>query len=219
MIRPVQDHNAVRILHCGQSVGNYERCSSVHQFIHSILHDLFRSRINGAGGFIQDQHRRIRYCRTCNGQKLSLSLTQSGSASGQHRIISLRQSLNKSISIGKFCCRVDFFIISIQFSVADVILYSSCKQTSILENDSKRSSKIRFFNLLNINSIISDLTILNIIETIDQVRNRRLSGSGRSYKGNLLPRTRFQFDIMEYDLSSVYPKSTSSNTTSPSSLI
>ena len=70
----------------------------------------------------------------------------------------------------------------------------------ILQYDAKGSSQIRLLDLIDIDAIITDLTILNIIETVDQIGNGGLTGSGRSDKGNLLTRLSIQLDIMKHDL-------------------
>ena len=49
-------------------------------------------------------------------------------------------------------------------------------------------SEIRFLNLVNVDSIITDLAVLDIIETVDQIGDRRLTCSGRSDECNLLSR-------------------------------
>ena len=69
-----QDHDAVTVFDSGQSVGDYKGGSSLHQFIHAVLYNFLGTDIDLAGIFIQNQHRRIRYCGSGNGQKLSLSL-------------------------------------------------------------------------------------------------------------------------------------------------
>ena len=69
-----QNHDAVTILDSGQSVGNDKGGSALHQFIHAVLYNFLSTGIDGAGSLIQDQHRRIRYCGSGNGQKLSLTL-------------------------------------------------------------------------------------------------------------------------------------------------
>ena len=45
-----------------------------HQGVHAILDQFFRPGINGGGGLIQNQHRRIRHSRPGDGQQLPLSL-------------------------------------------------------------------------------------------------------------------------------------------------
>ena len=69
-----QDHDAVTVFDSGQSVGDDKGGSALHQLIHAVLYDFLSTGINGAGSLIQDQHRRIRYCGSGDGQKLSLSL-------------------------------------------------------------------------------------------------------------------------------------------------
>ena len=66
-------------------------------------------------------------------------------------------------------------ICSIQFTVADVFFNSSCKQVSILKYDSQRTSQVILLNLGNVDSIVTDFTFLNIIETVDQICDRCLS--------------------------------------------
>ena len=70
----LQDHDAVTVAYCGKSVGDHKGCPAFHQLIHTILYKLFGTGINGAGGLVQDQDRRV--CNGCtgNGKKLPLAL-------------------------------------------------------------------------------------------------------------------------------------------------
>ena len=67
----------------------------------------------------------------------------------------------------------------------------------ILENYSKRPSKVCFLNLIDINTVIPDFAILNIIESVNQVCNRSLAGTRRSDKGNLLTGSCGYLNIMK----------------------
>lgn len=58
----------------------------------------------------------------------------------------------------------------------------------ILKNNPQGTPQICLFDLINIDAIIADLTILDIIEPVDQIRNGCLSGSGRSDECDLLSR-------------------------------
>ena len=69
-----QDHDAVTVFDSGQSVGDDKGGSALHQLIHAVLYNFLSTGIDGAGSLIQDQHRRIRYRCSGDGQKLSLSL-------------------------------------------------------------------------------------------------------------------------------------------------
>ena len=69
-----QDHNTVTVFNSRESVGDDKGGSALHQLIHAVLYNLLSTGIDGAGSLIQNQYRRIRYCGSGNGQKLSLSL-------------------------------------------------------------------------------------------------------------------------------------------------
>ena len=62
----------------------------------------------------------------------------------------------------------------------------------ILQNDTQGTTQIRLSDLVDVDAVVTDLTILNIIETVDQVGDRGLTGSGGTDKGNLLSRLRIQ---------------------------
>ena len=100
--------------------------------------------------------------------------------------------------MGKLCCLIDIFIGCIQSSVTDILHNRSGKQMCILKHNSKGPSQIILFNLVDVDSIVTDLSILYIVETIDQVGDRRLSGSGRAYEGNLLTRLCVKCEIVKY---------------------
>ena len=97
----------------------------------------------------------------------------------------------------KFCSCVDFFICCIQFTISDIVTDRSGKKMCILQNDSQGMAQIIFFDLCNVDSIVTNLTFLNIVETIDQVGDRCLSCTGRTYKCKFLTRFCIQADVMK----------------------
>ena len=68
----------------------------------------------------------------------------------------------------------------------------------ILQHHAQRTSQIILFNLIDIDIIIADLPIINIVEPVNQVGDRRLACPGRSDKRNLLPRFREQRNVMQH---------------------
>ncbi len=71
---------------------------------------------------------------------------------------------------------------------------------SVLQHDSQRTAQIRFLNLIDVDSVIPYLTVLNVIEAVNQVRNRGLTRAGRTDEGNLLSRLCIQLHVMENHL-------------------
>ena len=57
---------------------------------------------------------------------------------------------------------------------------------SFLQNDAERAAKIGFFDLVDIDAVITDLAVGDIIEPVDQVGDGGLAGTGGAHKGDLL---------------------------------
>ena len=95
----LQDHDTVTVAYCGKSVGDHEGCPAFHQLIHTILYQFFGTGINGTGGFVQDQDRRI--CNSCtgDGEKLSLALAQVCTVSTEKGVITLWKPADKTVSV------------------------------------------------------------------------------------------------------------------------
>ena len=66
----LHDHDAVSIADGGKPVGDDEGGSSLHQSVHPGLDQPLRPGINGRGGLVQNQHRRVRHCGPGNSQQL-----------------------------------------------------------------------------------------------------------------------------------------------------
>ena len=49
-------------------------------------------------------------------------------------------------------------------------------------------AQISFFDLVDVDTVISDLTVLDIVKTVDQVGDRGLSCTGGTDKGDFLTR-------------------------------
>ena len=58
----------------------------------------------------------------------------------------------------------------------------------ILQHNSERFAEIRLLDLVNIDTVITDLSVFNVIETVDQIGNGCFTCSCRSNKGYLLTR-------------------------------
>ena len=67
----------------------------------------------------------------------------------------------------------------------------------VLQYDAQRTAQIRFADLVDVDAVIPDLAILDIIETVDQVGDRRLAGTGRTDQSDLLPWLRIHPDVMQ----------------------
>ena len=97
---------------------------------------------------------------------------------------------DKAVGVGQLCRSDDLVIRGIQLSVTDILHNCPDKQVRILQYHTKGMAQIRLFDFVDVDAVVADFPVLNIVKTIDKVRDRRLAGPGGAYKGNLLPRCR-----------------------------
>ena len=77
-------------------------------------------------------------------------------------------------------CINDFFVGSIRFSVPDILHDCSGKQEDILLNNTDLSPQTVLRDIPHINTVDTDGSASNVIESGEQVAHRCLSASGRS---------------------------------------
>ena len=181
----LENDDQVAVTDRGQPVGNDKGSPSLHQLIHSRLDDLFCPRIDGAGRFVEDERRRIRDSRAGDRQELALALGEVCPVSCQHGVIAIRQTPDKAVGIGELCRADDLLLRGIQLTVADVIAHGAGKEVGILQDNAQRTAQISLSDLVDIDIIIADLSVLNIIEPVDQICDRSLTCTGRADKGDL----------------------------------
>ena len=102
--------------------------------------------------------------------------------------------------MGQARCLVYLFIRGIQLAVSDILHDGSGKQMGILQHDAQRTAQIRFFDLVDIDSVIADFSVLYIIKTVDQVGDRRFSCAGGANECQLLSGLRIQRYVMQNHL-------------------
>ena len=57
--------------------------------------------------------------------------------------------------------------------------------------------QVVFFNLIDIDPVVTNLAVLHIIKAVDQIGDRCFPGAGGSHKGNLLPRPCIYLNIVQ----------------------
>ena len=196
----VHNHNAVRVADGRQTVGNDKGSTSTHQSVHAVLHQLLGAGIDGRGGLIQDEHRRVGHSGPGNGNELPLALGQVGSVSGEHGVVSVRQAADKAVCVGQLGRRLTLLVGGLQVAVADVFQHCAGKQVGILKDDAQGAAQVRLFDLIDIDAVIADLAVGNVVETIYEVGNGGLACAGGTDKGDLLPRFGPQADVVENQL-------------------
>ena len=192
----LQNHDGVGVPHCGEAVGDHEGSPFCHQTVHALLDVFFRSRIDGARRLIEDQDRRLGYRRSRDIKKLSLALAQVRAIALKNGVIALWKPHDKGMGRCHLRRLNDLFIGSIQSSVADILHDRPRKQMGVLKYHGDVAAQLVPLNMADINAVDGDGPALDIVEAVDEVRDRRLSGSRGTHEGDLLSRLRVEADIL-----------------------
>ena len=192
----LQNHDGVGVAHGGEAMGDHEGSPFRHQTVHALLDVFFRSRIDGTRRFIEDQDRRLGYRRSRDIKKLPLALAQVRAIALKNGVIALWKPHDKGMGRCHLRCLNDLLVGGIKPSVPDIFHDRSRKQVGILKNHGDMAAQLVPLNMADINAVDSDGPTLDIVEAVDEVRDRRLSGSRGTHEGDLLPRPRVEADIL-----------------------
>ena len=80
-------------------MGDDKYGSALHELVHSFFDQRLGSGVNGRCCLVKNQHRRIGNGGTGNREKLALALGEVGSVGGQHRVVAVRQALDRVVDL------------------------------------------------------------------------------------------------------------------------
>src|SRR5699024_9951957 len=149
-----QDDDAVGVADGGQPVGDDEGGAAVHQAVHAGLDHRLGAGVDGAGGLVQDQHRRVGHRRPGNGQQLALALGQVGAVAGQHGVVAVGQPADEAVRVGQFGGHHAFFVGGVQPAVADVVHHGAGDQVGDLQGDAKRAAQVGLYDLSDVDTVV-----------------------------------------------------------------
>ena len=192
----LQNHDGVGVPHGGETVGDHEGGPFCHQTIHALLDVLFCSRIDRTRRFIEDQDRRLGYRRSRDIKKLPLALAQVRAVALKNGVIALWKPHDKGMGRCHLRRLNDLLVGGIKPSVPDIFHNRSRKQMRILKNHGDVAAQLVPLNMADINAVDGDGPALDIVKTVDKVRDRSLSGSRGTHEGDLLSRLRVEADIL-----------------------
>ena len=194
----IQHHDRVRVPDRRKPVRDDEHGAALHQIVHSLLHKRLGPRIDGRGRLIQDHHRRIRHRRAGDGDQLPLALGKLRAVRRQHRLIPVGQPGDEVIGVGE-SGRLDALLVrGVQSAVPDVFHHGTGEEVHVLKHHAERAAEIRLADLVDVDAVVADLTVRDIVETVDQIGDRRLPRAGGADEGDLLARLRIERNVVEY---------------------
>ena len=193
----LQHHNGVGIAHGGEAVGDDEAGAAIHQAVHTALHQSLGTGVDGGGGLVEDEHRRVSNGCAGDGQQLTLALRQVRTVAGQHGVVALGQALDEAVGVGQTGCGDALLVGGLQTAIADVLHDRAGEQVGILQHDAQRAAEVGFLDFMDVDAVVPDLAVLDVVEAVDEVGDGGLAGAGGADEGDLLARTAIEVDVVQ----------------------
>ena len=130
----MQDDDFIDPLNCGESMGDNQYCASHYESFQSFLYNSFRLRIEGGGGFVEQQDWCVLENCACQGNALALTARQLCAPFAGQSLVSFRLGRNEVMGIGGFGCRDHLIAGGTQTSIGDILSNRSWKEISLLRD-------------------------------------------------------------------------------------
>ena len=179
----IGDHQNLICLTDGiQAVCNHKQCFTLYQFIDCLLDITFIIGINTCSRFIQNDNRRVFQNTAGNRNSLLFAAGQGCATFTDDCLESIRQRHDKIIAAGFFCSLIDFFLGSVRFTHADIVVNGILEQVHPLENHADLFHQFGERYIPNICTTDCHFAGFHIPQPRQKVRNRGFATARRSHK-------------------------------------
>ncbi len=124
--------------------------------------------VDGTGGLVQNQHRRVGAGGAGDVQKLPLALAEAAALTGEDRLITVRQVADEAVRSRQPGRGLHLLVGGVQTAIADVVCHVPVKRwVSCRTTPSDRRRGV-FLNVPNIDAVVGDGAGLDLIEPVDK---------------------------------------------------
>ena len=155
---------------------------------------------------IKDHHRRILGQHPRNGNTLLLTAGEGDTPLADHRFIPIGKAFDGFIHTGGTSCLAHIFhhplAVLFRAGNADIFPYRSGKQEWLLQNDGHIFAQMCAADLIDVHAADGDsaAALLQIVQTIEQMHQRRFSAAGSSQNGKGLACWNGEGNIVQHRL-------------------
>ena len=182
----VQHDDAVGPLYRRQAVGDDDGGATDHRGFERALHQALGFGVERAGGFVQQQQRRILEQGARDRDALALAARQAHPALAQERGIALRQALDEIVGGGHLRRGDHLVVAGVRAAVADVFHGVEREDHGILRHDADRAAQRLQRQVTHVHAVEADAAGLRIVEAQQQLEQGGLAGAGRADHGHRL---------------------------------
>lgn len=175
-----QHKDLVGVCHGAEAVGDHHDGFSFHKFCKGFLHEHFVFRIEGRGGFVQQNDRRIFEQGAGDGNALALAARQGAAVFAENGFVALRQRAYKFVAVRCFC-RCDHGVIArLRIAQANVVHDGVVKKRHVLKHEGQMAHQAFRLYAADVLATHADRSLLHVPESGDELSDRALARAGRS---------------------------------------
>ncbi len=193
----LQHQYGVGVADCAQPVGDGKDGPSLHELVHALFDEGLGTGVDGGGGFVQDEHRRVGHGSPGDCQQLPLALGQVGAVGGDHGVIALRQAADEGVGVGDAGGGLNLLHGGVQLAKADVIGDGAGEEVGVLEDHAQGAAQVVLSDVLHVDAVIGHLSLLDVVESVDEVGDGGLAGAGGAHESDLLAGLGKEADVLE----------------------
>ncbi len=191
----IHHHDAVGVADGGQPMRDDQGGSPACQFRQGTLDGVLGFGIEGRGGFVQDQDRRVFEEHARNRQALFLTTRQFHPALADHGIQTVRQRSDGAVELGAPCGLQDLGFRRIKPAIENILAQGAAEQEHVLLHDADLAAQRFQGHRADIHPIDGDAAGLCLIEARQQGAERGLAGAGGADEGHRLAGGNAQIDM------------------------
>ena len=161
-------------------MGDHDRGAAFGNLVERRLDRLLGSAVERAGGFVEDQDRRVLEQGAGDCHALFFAARELEPALADHRLIAIRDDRDEAVDGGAAGGFLDHLLAAVGAAIADVVTDGVVEQNGVLGDDPDRRSKAFLGDRSNVLAVDGDSTAAGIVKSIQQPGDGRFAGARRT---------------------------------------
>ena len=174
------DEDTVYRLYAREPVGYHQRCLALHQFVESLLYEMFVLGVGKGCRLVEYHDGSILEDGTCQCDTLLFATGEVGTFGSDFCLQPVGQTVDNLTALRELYGTVDSFCRGIGATVGDILPQCGLEQFRILKHERDTTHQLLFVNLPNVYTSDTDAALVNVPETRYQAGDGGLASARSS---------------------------------------
>ena len=176
-------------------MGDDDARPPLHQRLERLLDRVFGDRVERARRLVEDQDLRILQDHARDRKPLLLSAGELETAVADHRVIAVRLGGDKVREVRDIAGRVDLLLGRVLLGIEQVVPDRAVEEIAVLGHDADLRAQICKVKIAHVHARHGHAPAEHVVQTRDQVHDRRLAGAGGTDDRVHLPAGNGEVDV------------------------